>query len=110
MIASENSAEDPANGNTFITRTRCCGISGLGKANMSVMSATGSPMARGPETWSDMSEDLLCVHPSHHSIPAKRTWRAIHLGFAAHVLVAGVDRSALMRGVTFSCFRLELLS
>src|SRR3954463_11137508 len=55
MTASEKQADGPAYGNTFMIKTRCLGLSGLGKAKTSVMSVTGSATARGPEMWSDMS-------------------------------------------------------
>src|SRR3954463_11405511 len=43
-----------AKGSVFITSTSCPGRSGLGNAYTSVMSATGSASARGPEMWSDI--------------------------------------------------------
>src|SRR6266446_3254357 len=81
MIASEKRADGPAYGKTFIIRTRCCGLPGQGKAKTSVMSATGSAMALGPEMWSDISEDLLYGLPlllrklAAHVWPAKASLR-----------------------------------
>src|SRR5271157_1077933 len=54
MTASEKTAEGPDLPNTSMTTTRCCVLSGAGKANTSEMSAAGSASARGPEKWSDM--------------------------------------------------------
>ena len=56
MIASEKREKESAKGNTFITRTRWPGRSGLGKTYRSVMSAVGSATARGPEKWSAMAK------------------------------------------------------
>src|SRR6202041_1723719 len=56
MTASEKRADGPALPNTSIAKTRCSGLSGLGKAKTSVISAAGSDNDRGPEKWSDISE------------------------------------------------------
>src|ERR1700733_13499540 len=56
MTASEKRADGPAFPNTSMARTRCCGLSGHGKAKTSVISAAGSDNDRGPEKWSDISE------------------------------------------------------
>src|SRR5215470_8900535 len=54
MMASEKTAVGPDLPKTFMIKTRCCGLSGAGKAKTSDMSAAGSESARGPEKWSDM--------------------------------------------------------
>jgi hypothetical protein len=56
--ASEKSADIPANGNTFSTRIRVPDRWGLGNANISVMSTTGSASALGEDPWSDIGRYL----------------------------------------------------
>src|SRR3954452_14701139 len=51
---AEKSAEGAAIGRVLSTRVRCPGVSGLGNAKTSVMSAIGSARATGPEMWSDI--------------------------------------------------------
>src|SRR5215471_1634404 len=51
----EKIASSPAEGKTHMARTVRPGFSGLVNAKRSLMSAAGSPIDRGPSTWSDMA-------------------------------------------------------
>src|SRR5262249_23409508 len=57
----EKIASSPADGKTHAARTVCAGFSGLVNAKRSERAAAGSPIDRGPSTWSDIVS-LLCAH------------------------------------------------
>ena len=59
-ITFEKIALSPAAGKTHAARTVRAGFSGLVNAKRSVRSAAGSPIERGPSTWSDIASLL---HP-----------------------------------------------
>src|SRR5262245_60139262 len=50
----EKTAVSPAEGKTHAARTVRAGFSGLVNAKRSLRSPAGSPICRGPSTWSDM--------------------------------------------------------
>src|SRR5262245_52539737 len=62
----ENTAVSPAEGNTHMASTVRAGSSGLVNAKRSVTSAGGSPIDRGPSTWSDIFSLRLRHGTSFH--------------------------------------------
>src|SRR5215472_11663742 len=98
MTASEKTADGPALPNTSITTTRCCGLSGAGKAKTSDMSAVGSASARGPEKWSDMVGWFLMNLISRSSGWRSRSPFDRRKGRRHHQAVMLVDQEACFVG------------
>src|SRR5271154_1800049 len=65
LTTFEKIALTPAEGKTFAARTVRPGFSGLVNANRSERSIDGSPIDRGPSTWSDI------FFSYHHDCPAQ---------------------------------------